>query len=467
MIACGALRDPALLPRFAELLAPKAGGVALSASDALAVAAAWGVARVGGREAEGLLVTLLGSPSPDVRALAAVGLGLSKDRKHAAALSALVRSPEAGGTARAAAALALGEVESAAAPAETLSTLLAVADASEPLLQKAALRTLARLAPRARPETRALIEAVIARAVFSQDEEIAADAVIAATALGAGERARSSEALPVPDGALSVREVLKSFAARSYGPEERARALVALGPALEKAAVAAVMTSPERARVVADLLLGGEAGASFAAFVEPGAALPEDLARGTREVGGRIAAAVVAGFVALGTHPSLEVRTRAIDVLAGRPEAAAQAAVVAALSDPEEAVRRRRSRPSARCPAARSWPPWRTSRAALPSGLSALARPRPWGGSPAAPAMAPSRRPSATWPERTATRSYAKRRWAPSARCPAQRRTPCCARSPRRTPSRACVRRRRRCWGEAADPCGEIRLSSNQSPCSA
>jgi tetratricopeptide (TPR) repeat protein/HEAT repeat protein len=340
MLACGALRDPALLPRFAELLAPKAGGVALSASDALAVAAAWGVARVGGREAEGLLVTLLGSPSPDVRALAAVGLGLSKDRKHAAALSALVRSPEAGGTARAAAALALGEVESAAAPAETLSTLLAVADASEPLLQKAALRTLARLAPRARPETRALIEGVIARAVFSQDEEIAADAVIAATVLGAGERARSSEALPVPDGALSVREVLKSFAARSYGPEERARALVALGPALEKAAVAAVMTSPERARVVADLLLGGEAGASFAAFVEPGAALPEDLARGTREVGGRIAAAVVAGFVALGTHPSLEVRTRAIDVLAGRPEAAAQAAVVAALSDPEEAVRR-------------------------------------------------------------------------------------------------------------------------------
>src|SRR5262249_29256634 len=120
MIACGALRDEAMLPRYEAMLAPKEGTASVLPSDALAVAAAWGVARMGeggsadaqktAKKAEPLLLRLLSSASPDVRALAAIGLGLGHDKKHAPALIALARSPEAGPTARAAATHALAEL---------------------------------------------------------------------------------------------------------------------------------------------------------------------------------------------------------------------------------------------------------------------------------------------------------------------------------------------------------------------
>ncbi len=103
MIACGALRDPALLGRYEQMLAPREGAASVLPSDAIAVAAAWGVARMGDRKAEGLLVKLLASSSPDVRALAAVGLGLTHDKKHVPALATLARASEASATARAAA----------------------------------------------------------------------------------------------------------------------------------------------------------------------------------------------------------------------------------------------------------------------------------------------------------------------------------------------------------------------------
>ncbi|MFS8070285.1 MAG: HEAT repeat domain-containing protein, partial [Byssovorax sp.] len=53
-----------------------------------------------------------------------------------------------------------------------------------------------------------------------------------------------------------------------------------------------------------------------------------------------LAAAVVPGFVALERHPDVEVRTRAVELLARRAEREAQAAAIDALSDPDESVRR-------------------------------------------------------------------------------------------------------------------------------
>jgi HEAT repeat protein len=49
---------------------------------------------------------------------------------------------------------------------------------------------------------------------------------------------------------------------------------------------------------------------------------------------------VVPGVVALERHPAVDVRTRAVELLARRPEPAAQAALVDALGDPDESVRR-------------------------------------------------------------------------------------------------------------------------------
>ena len=344
MIAASALRDPALLPRFEAMLAPKEGATQILPSDSIAVAAAWGVARMGDKKAEPLLLKLIGSASPDVRALAAMGLGLTHDRKHAPALAALAASPEAGPVARAAATHALAEV-GAGDPKSALALvppglLLTLADATDPLLRQAALLAMARLGDRADLRGSGAAEAIAAGA-FSREDSLRAAAVSAAATLSTHVYKRTREALPVPDGPLTLRDVLLGLAPDEAGPAERAAALIALGPALQRAAVAAVATSPERAQLVADALLGGEGAAlSLAPFTDGGGKLDDALKRQVEATVESLAAAVVPGFVALERHPDVEVRTRAVELLARRSEPEAQAAVIDALSDPDESVRR-------------------------------------------------------------------------------------------------------------------------------
>lgn len=336
MLACGALRDAALLPRYEAMLAPKEGAAAVLPSDSIAVAAAWGVARMGDRKAEPLLVKLLASPSPDVRALAAIGLGLTHDRKHATALAALARSPEAGAPARAAATHALAELGGSVDPA----LLLANAGSVDSTLRQASILAMARLAAHEDASHAAAAAEAIAQGVLSPDEGLRSSAALAAAALATHSYKRAREALPVPDGPLGLRDVLLGLAPDPYPAADRAAALIALGPALRKAAVAAVSTSPDRARVVADALLAGEDKLLFSPFVTPADKLDPKIAAQVDDAVEAIAAAVVPGFVALVRHPSIEVRTRAVELLARRAEPEAQAAVVDALSDPEEGVRR-------------------------------------------------------------------------------------------------------------------------------
>jgi tetratricopeptide (TPR) repeat protein len=336
MIACGALRDPAMLPRFEQMLAPKEGDTNVLPTDSIAVAAAWGAARMGDKKAEPLLYKLLSSPAPDVRALAALGLGLSRDRKHAPALAALARSPEAGPSARAAAVHALGELGAGA----EVPLLMAAADSGEVQVRQAALLTMARIAGKDEAARMNGPAEAIAAGVFSTDEGLRESSARAAVVLSTKAFTRSREPLPVPDGPLSLRDVLANLSPDIAGPEARAQALVALAPALEKAAMAAVATSPDRARVVADSLLSGEKGLGLAPFTEPGAKLDETLAKQAAAAVEAIAAASVPGFAALVRHPALEVRTRAVELLATRPEPLAQGAVIDALGDPEESVRR-------------------------------------------------------------------------------------------------------------------------------
>ncbi|WP_437837505.1 tetratricopeptide repeat protein [Sorangium sp. So ce1153] len=378
MIACGALRDPAMLERYEQMLAPRDAAASVLPNDAVAVAAAWGVARLaaGGARpaaarAEALLARLLSSPAPEVRAIAAVGLGLTHDRKHAAALSAVARAPEAGSIPRAAAVRALGELGGGG---EGPALFMSLADSSEPELRRAALLTLARLGGGASRgggsgggpgEAEAFASGGAAQAIaagaFSSDEALRAAAVSAAVALTRRVYPRTREPLPVPDGALTVKDVLAGLDPDPFGPEDRAAALVALGPALQRAAVAAVATSPERALVVADAILssgsrgaraaaagaGGErvagvggAALGLAPFTDGRAELGAELRKQVEAAVEGVAAAVVSGFVALVRHPAIEVRTRAVELLATRPEPEAQAAVVDALGDPEESVRR-------------------------------------------------------------------------------------------------------------------------------
>jgi cellulose synthase operon protein C len=337
MIACGALRDPALLPRYEQMLAPKDGAATtVLPNDAIAVAAAWGVARMGDRKADPLLVRLLSSSTaPDVRAIAAVGLGLTHDKKHVAALAHLAKSPEAGPTARAAATHALGELG-----AGDPSLLLALADSNEVLLRQAALLTMSRLGGKDESARSAGIGEAVASGVFSADDGLRATAASAATALATKTYKRGQEPLPVPDGPLTPRDVLLGLSPGGYSANERAAALVALGPALQRAAVAAVATSPDRARVVAEALLSGDKKLGLSPFTDGTAEVDRELRQKMDQTVESIAAAVVPGFVALERHPEIEVRTRAVEFLGRRPEPEAQSAVIDAFADPEEAVRR-------------------------------------------------------------------------------------------------------------------------------
>lgn len=330
MIACGMLRDAALLPRYEQLLTPKDGMGTLPTSDSIAIAAAWSVARLGDRKAEPLLVKLLGSASPDVRATAAIGLGLGRDKKHAPMLTALARSPEAGPVARAAAILALGEL--GAPLTEHVTLLLSAAEAPSVVERQAAISTLARLSD---PADAGRAADAIASAVFATDESLRSDALIAAVVLASKTHRRSADPLRMPDGALTAREILAGLRPDAPGADERARALSALAPALARAAVAAVSTSPERARVVADVLQG-IVGSTPAGAPDAGAGDKQPLERALASIG----AAVVPGFAALIRHPDVAVRIRAVELLARRSEPAAEAAVVDALADPDDEVRR-------------------------------------------------------------------------------------------------------------------------------
>ena len=238
MIACGALRDPALLTRYEQILAPRTGMLTVLPGDALAVAAAWGVARMGDRRAQPLLVKLAHSASPEVRALGVLGLGLSHDKNQAAFLTGVARSAEAGAAARAAATYALAELGAGVDP----DLFLANSESSHRTLRRATLLAMARLGPTEASSGKQ----AIADAIFSPDESLRLYALLAATSLATKSYRRAGEPLPVPDGPLTLHGVLEGLAPEGYSAEEHALALLALAPALRRAAVAAVATSPER-----------------------------------------------------------------------------------------------------------------------------------------------------------------------------------------------------------------------------
>jgi hypothetical protein len=214
--------------------------------------------------------------------------------------------------------------------------LLSNAESYDPMLRRAALLAMARLGPN---ETPAATDA-IAAAIFAPDETLRASGMLAATALATRSYRRAREALAVPDGPLTLQDVFAGFAPEGYSAKETALALLTLAPALRRAAVAAVSTSPERARVVADAMLTGEGRLGLMPFTEGLGSVDPKLQKDVDTAIESIASAVVPGFVALERHPSIEVRTRAVEFLARRFEPEAQAAVVDALGDPEESVQR-------------------------------------------------------------------------------------------------------------------------------
>lgn len=328
MVACGALDDPDLLPRYEKLLSSDGSG--LAPGDAVAIAATWGLARMRNKKAEPLLSSLLDSSSPEIRAIAAIGLGLSKNSAHAQALAKLARSPEAGPTARAAAAHALGEL----GHAPTRPLLLALTDSAELQVRTAAILALAHFGSGSNtiPDD---VGSVYARALLGDQPELRRTAMAAATALATGAYRREADALSVPNGAVVVADVLRGLSPSGYTPDEQAKALTQLEKPLTKAALAAVATSPARARVVSELTLNR---LKPLIVNSSGATLSSTHQKQLDQTAEAIAKVSVTGFVALSRHPSIEVRKRAVEFLAHREEKVARTALMAALDPADEEV---------------------------------------------------------------------------------------------------------------------------------
>jgi cellulose synthase operon protein C len=328
MLACGSLRDPALLPKYAALLLPREDA-ALAPGDPIAMAAAWSVAALGDKRAAPILSRLLVKGAPELKALSAIGLGFLHDKRSVPELSALARSVEAGNVARAAAAFALGELGAK----EATGTLLSLAQGAEAPPRQAALLSLARLGGDAVPS-------ILADALLAADAAVRESAVQAALVLETRQYRTSGDPLSLPDGQIDLRAMLQRLAPSGYGASERARAFLAESVHLRRAAIASATTTAERALALCDALLARGGRPAFAPFTDGIETVDPDLRARAERAAESIAAAVVPAFVTLERHPAADVRARAIQFLSTRKEDEAQSAVVDALADPDETVQK-------------------------------------------------------------------------------------------------------------------------------
>jgi len=325
MIAAGTLRDPTLLPRLEAVLFPD-GQAAAEDSDPVAVAAAWGVARLGTRAARPVLLRLLATETPSLRALGALGLGLLHDGSAIAELRRVLGSADAGNLARAAAARALGML-GAKSEIESLSAL---ARSSSSDLRGAALLALAELKA---PDC----AGVLADALVDPEPSLREVAAAAAAAWASGVFRAPSEPLPAAQERVDVALLLDGLRPGPYSNAERLAALERLAPALERASESAAQSSPERASAVLEALGLSDKSAPIPALA--GDFTGAELSR-ARELTERFGARLVPVIAALTRHPYAPIRSSALAFLGSRSEPAARDAIVNALGDGDPAVRR-------------------------------------------------------------------------------------------------------------------------------
>lgn len=344
MLACGALRDAALLPKYEHLLFPKQeGGGEAMASDTIAVAATWSVAKLGDKKAIPLLRKVAQTGTPDMRAFAVLGLGALKDKASTPLLSSTARSLDAGTVARAAAAYALGDL---GADGEA-TTLVTLAEGTDALPRQMAILALARMGtPKGEAAGGKAALAAMADAVFSGEAEggrarqssetlrqAAAGALVLLATKGAAEA--HPDSLPAPDESVDAESTLDQLVPRGLSAKDRAQALVVFADPLKRAAQSALSTSTERARAVLDAL-GAREGA-FEPFL--GNEDTPDLAP-ARAKAREIALALEPSVIALSRHPDPTVRTKALTLLSRSKSDAAAGAIAAAVTDSSENVQR-------------------------------------------------------------------------------------------------------------------------------
>jgi tetratricopeptide (TPR) repeat protein len=344
MVACGALADAALVPKYEALLFPKDElGDQTGAADAVGVAAAWGLARMADPKALPLLRRVAHASTPAMRTLAILGLGMAHDSASAAEIAEVARSVDAGTVTRAAAAYALGELNAQA----YVPALLEIAEDAEMLPRRMALVALARMAraaPGKTPDWQHEAVRAMADAVFVGDPDgthghgaaqalaSTAVAMLATLTIESSQPWPSTrETMPLSTGGLDV-DALLDVLSRNVPDGDRGVALVRYAEPIERAALSALSASGARATAVLDALGSGEG--ELLPFVRRGdAGAAADSARA-------IAAALEPSVVPLARNPDPAIRTRAIVLVARSADDAATDAVVAGLEDSNEAVQR-------------------------------------------------------------------------------------------------------------------------------
>jgi tetratricopeptide (TPR) repeat protein/HEAT repeat protein len=353
MMACGKLRDPSLLPKFAALLVPKETADEGAPSDMVAVAAAWGVLEMNDRRALPLLHQLAKRGTPSIRALGVLGLGRLHEKSATAEITQIARSVDAGDVARAAAAYAMGELGAVGEAA----TLVMLAEGGDALPREMALLALARMPHAAsqeasRPSLNAMADALFAGGDSDNGHaRIAAEGVARAGAAAlvmtamrsnsqnANDPSLNREALSLPTETLDVEAMLEGLVPRDFSVSDRANALVKYGDAIKRAAISALQTSGDRARAALDAFSAGEG--TLTPFVD---ADPKDDKDPTviaaRAKAREIVEAAEPSIVLLARHPDPSIRMKAIVLLARSASDDAASAMILALEDPNENVER-------------------------------------------------------------------------------------------------------------------------------
>jgi tetratricopeptide (TPR) repeat protein/HEAT repeat protein len=346
MVSCGALAGAALVPKYEALLFSKDGaGDPPGLAEGVAVAAAWGLARMRAPESLPLLRRIARSGTPAMRSLAVLGLGTAHDTSSVREIAAIANAADAGNLARAAAARALGDLDAEA----EVPALLELAQQGDALPRRLALLSLARMAVRRGREPAWQREAVqaMADAAFAGEQDpargssvgeaVSRTAVVALAILaGGGDRARGPlrqrDELPVPDGPLNLESLLEGLVPSDVADADKAAALVRFSDAIQRAALAALRTSSGRARAVLDALAAGEG--ALEPFVSRGTTGPASTAARA------LAASLEPSVIPLARHPDPGIRSKVIVLLARSSSDGAVDSLLTALEDSSESVQR-------------------------------------------------------------------------------------------------------------------------------
>ncbi|MEO7096590.1 MAG: HEAT repeat domain-containing protein, partial [Polyangiales bacterium] len=338
MVACGALRDPALIPKYEAFLFPKAGP---RPQDAVGIAAAWGVGRLDDKKATPLalrLVDALEALPTEMRVFAVLHLGKTRDKAHVPVLQAFLKRSDAGQNGRAAALYALGEIGD---PATRPIVNAVVETSTNPLERRAAILALARMmvqpgkgkkgTPVAASD--ALVTTFAEASIDgSPDPRLRRAATIALAALAAGEFRGVAEPMPVPETTLNAEAAINALVPTAYGPSDLGAALVAYEKPISSAVSTALQTSKDRSVVVLEAMLARASGPALGAYTD-GIVVPATGTSAPLDAAARVTDAAEPFVSGLVHHPDLVVQKLAVRWLGRRETKAARDALVDATTD--------------------------------------------------------------------------------------------------------------------------------------